>query len=333
MTVPKEKVYAVIMAGGKGERLWPLSTEERPKPLISLNGNQTLLEETVQRLFPLLLPENIIVVANETSVDQFRKILPIPVENIIAEPCRRNTAPCVALATALIRRRTEDAVIIMLPADHKIFPVKSFQKDLAACVDNVEYGNLLILGVLPNFPATGYGYAKIGEEIAPGFYKVVAFREKPDEKTARNYVMSGDYCWNCGIFIWTAAAITESFKRYYPALFEKIEVWVGGKDFQDDFAECDEISFDYAVMEKAENVVVKLVSFYWSDIGSFRSIYNLCDKDEYGNAICAQGRVIVENSDLNLIVCDDDTEIRLHSLRKYAVIKSGKRLLISEFPE
>ena len=155
MNFAKEKIFAVIMAGGKGERLWPLSTEERPKPLLSLNGQQTLLEETVQRLFPLLDAENILVITDEKSAVQAREILSIPPENVIAEPCRRNTAPCIALATALIKQRCEDAVMIVLPADHKITPVKRFQEDLLDCIKESANGNLAVLGIVPDNPATG----------------------------------------------------------------------------------------------------------------------------------------------------------------------------------
>ena len=142
MKIAKEKVFAVIMAGGKGERLWPISTEDRPKPLVAFDGEQTLLEETVQRLFPLLNAENIMVVTDKKSAVPAKELLPIPEENIIVEPCRRNTAPCIALAAALIRRKCEDALMIVLPADHRITPVRKFQEDLAACLEQAQKGSL-----------------------------------------------------------------------------------------------------------------------------------------------------------------------------------------------
>ena len=206
MKITKDKIFAVIMAGGKGERLQPLSSEERPKPLISLNGQQTLLEETVQRLFPLLQAENVLVITDEKSAVLAREILPIPSENIIAEPCRRNTAPCIAQAAALVKQRCEEAVMIVLPADHKITPVKRFQEDLQDCIEQANSGSLTILGVVPEKPATGYGYICAGEKIEHGFYKVESFKEKPDFETARKYIADGNYWWNCGIFVWTAAA-------------------------------------------------------------------------------------------------------------------------------
>ena len=329
MKIAKDKIFAVIMAGGKGERLWPLSTEERPKPLIALNGQQTLLEETVQRLFPLLNAENVFVITDEKSAVQAREILMLPEENIIAEPCRRNTAPCIALAAALIRRKCEDATMIVLPADHRITPVKRFQEDLLDCIEQAQNGSLTILGVTPDKPATGYGYINAGEKIAPGVYKVNAFKEKPDFSTAQHYMMDGNYWWNCGIFVWQVNAIAEAFQKYNPALFEKFKAWSKGSGYQQDFETCEKISIDYAVMEKASNVVVKQASFQWSDLGTLEALYEITMKDFHENAISTQGKIQLEESVQNLIFCDDNTEIRLEKIKNCAIIKSGKSLLVT----
>ena len=329
MKIAREKIFAVIMAGGKGERLWPLSTEERPKPMMSLNGQQTLLEDTVQRLFPLLKAENILVMTDEKSAVQARDILMLPAENIIAEPCRRNTAPCIALAAALIKRKCPDAVMIILPADHRIAPVKRFQEDLLDCIEQAQNGTLTILGVTPDKPATGYGYINAGEKIAPGIYKVNAFKEKPDFDTAQHYMMDGNYWWNCGIFVWQVNAIAEAFKKYCPALYEKFVSWVAGNDYTADFESCEKISIDYAVMEKADNVAVKQASFQWNDLGTLAALYEITMKDFHENAISTQGKIQLEESNQNLIFCDDNTEIRMENIKKCAVIKSGKSLLIT----
>ena len=329
MNIAKEKIFAVIMAGGKGERLWPLSTEERPKPLLSLNGQQTLLEETVQRLFPLLNAENILVITDEKSAVQAREILMLPEENVIAEPCRRNTAPCIALAAALIKRKCADATMIILPADHRIAPVKRFQEDLIDCIEEAQKGNLTILGVTPDNPATGYGYINAGEKTAPGIYKVNAFKEKPDFETARNYMMDGNYWWNCGIFVWQVATIADSFKKYNPALYQKFEEWSNGRDYRTDFESCEKISIDYAIMEKADNVTVKQASFQWNDLGTLGALYEITMKDFYKNAISTKGKIQIENAEQNLIFCDDDTEIRMENIRNCAIIKSGKSLLVT----
>ena len=329
MKIDKNKTFAVIMAGGKGERLWPLSTEERPKPLISLNGQQTLLEDTVQRLFPLLNAENVFVITDEKSAVQAREILMLPEENIIAEPCRRNTAPCIALAAALIRRRCADATMVVLPADHRITPVKRFQEDLIDCIEQAQNGSLTILGITPDKPATGYGYINAGEKIAPGIYKVNAFKEKPDFETAQHYMMDGNYWWNCGIFVWQIQTLAEAFRKYNPALYEKFAGWVNGDEYQQNFANCDKISIDYAIMEKADNVVVKQASFQWNDLGTLGALYEITMKDFHENAISTQGRIQLDEADQNLIFCDDDTEIRMENIKKCAIIKSGKSLLIT----
>ena len=329
MKIAREKIFAVIMAGGKGERLWPLSTEERPKPMMSLNGQQTLLEDTVQRLFPLLNAENVLVITDEKSAVQARDILMLPAENIIAKPCRRNTAPCIALAAALIKRKCPDAVMIILPADHRIAPVKRFQEDLLDCIEQAQNGTLTILGVTPDKPATGYGYINAGEKIAPGIYKVNAFKEKPDFETAQHYMMDGNYWWNCGIFVWQVSAIAEAFKKYCPALHEKFVSWAAGNDYTTDFERCEKISIDYAVMEKADNVAVKQASFQWNDLGTLAALYEITMKDFHENAISTQGKIQLEESNQNLIFCDDNTEIRMENIKKCAVIKSGKSLLIT----
>ena len=329
MSFVKEKIFAVIMAGGKGERLWPLSTGDRPKPLLCLNGEQTLLEDTVQRLFPLLAAENIFVVTDEKTSVQARRLLTIPPENIIAEPCRRNTAPCIALTAALIRRKCEDATMIVLPADHRISPVKSFQEDLTDCIEEAQNGSLAILGVTPDKPATGYGYINAGEKIGPSIYKVNAFKEKPDVETARRYMQDGKYWWNCGIFIWQLKTIAEAFRQYAPSLYEKFEFWANGGDYQENFAGCEKISIDYAIMEKAENIAVKQATFQWSDLGTLGALYEITPKDLRENAVRADGKIQLDDSTRNLICCDDDTEIRVEKMEHCAVIKSGKLLLIT----
>ena len=324
-----EKLFAVIMAGGKGERLWPISTEDCPKPLISLDGRQTLLEDTVQRLFPLVKAENILVITDSKSAVRAREILSLPAENIIAEPCRRNTAPCIALAAAVVQKRCPDAVMVVLPADHKISPVRRFQEDLRDCIALAQAGYLTVLGVVPDTPATGYGYINVGEKISSCGYKVASFREKPDPETAVQYLWSGNYWWNCGIFVWKTEAIAQAFQKYAPKLYEKFLSWSGGSDYQLDFAECEKNSIDYAVMEKADNVAAKQASFQWNDLGTLESLYALTVKDNCENAIRSAGSVQLEDANGNFIFCDDETEIRLTHLRNCAVVKSGKSLLIT----
>ncbi len=322
-----KKVFAVIMAGGAGERLWPLSTEQRPKPMISLDGKNSLLEATVQRLFPLLPPEQIFVIADKFSAPAIRSLLTLPPENIIAEPCRRNTAPCVALATALIKRKCPDSVIIMLPADHLISPVNAFQNDLKHAIAAALDGHLVTLGVQPVCPATGFGYIHAGEELEYGVNRVVQFKEKPCAELAQQYLDAGNYFWNCGIFIWKTDTIERAFHEHLPALGKKIAAWTDGKDYTEDFADCEKISIDYGIMEKTDNVAVRKVSFSWNDAGTPESLFDLFQKDVSGNAVQAENSLLCESSG-NLVCCDDGTEIRISGLNNFIVIKSGNGLLI-----
>lgn len=171
------KLYAVIMAGGRGERFWPASRYSRPKQLLPLLSERSMIEETVQRLFPLIAPERLLVVTNREFVTKIRELLPIPAENVIGEPVGRDTAPCVALAAALVKRRDPEATMVLLPADHVIHPARLFQETLCAAAEQAQAGALVTLGVAPGYAATGYGYIHIGDMVAPGFYKVLEFRE------------------------------------------------------------------------------------------------------------------------------------------------------------
>ena len=323
----QNKIFAVIMAGGKGERLWPLSTEERPKPLIPLTDNLTLLEGTIQRLFPLMMPENIFVISDERSAPVIRDLLTIPSENVVAEPCRRNTAACVALATALVKRKCPDGVIVMLPADHLISPASEIQNDLRHCIETAQAGYLVTMGVRPTYPATGYGYIQAGDELSDRTFRVSQFKEKPAVEIAQQYLDAGTYFWNCGIFIWQAATIEQAFHRHLPALGRKLAGWADGIDYRTDFAECESISIDYGIMEKADNVAVRKVLFSWCDVGTLDSLYDLFTKDDQGNAVRAD-RADLQKCSGNLVCCDDGTEIRIVGLNNFAVVKSGNGLLI-----
>ena len=237
MTGNTPHLFAVIMAGGRGERFWPAGRQEHPKQLLPLLGETTMIEETVQRLFPMLAPEQILVITNLAYVDQVRDLLPVPAENVIGEPEGRDTAPCVALATALVARRDPEATVIVLPADHVIRPAKIFQDTLLAAVRIAQTGTLVTFGITPTRPATGYGYIYAGEPVADGFRKILAFKEKPDVETAEGFSRDGNFKWNNGMFIWRVDTIAEAFRRYAPSLSAKLEDWQNGGDYRRNFAE------------------------------------------------------------------------------------------------
>ncbi len=320
------KLYAVVMAGGRGERFWPAGRVNRPKQLLPLFGDQTMLEETVLRLFPLIAPERLLVITNQSYVEQVRSLLPIPAENVIGEPVGRDTAPCVALATALVRRRDPDATMILVPADHLIRPAKLFQDTLRFAVKEAQNNALVTIGIVPTGPSTGYGYLQLGEEVLPGCRKALAFKEKPDVATAEKFFRDGNYRWNSGMFIWQVSAISAEFARCAPALSEKLEAWAQGADYTQDFASCQKISIDYAVMEKAADVLVCDANFYWNDVGSWGSLRSVLPPDENGNAV--RGTVVALDAVNNVLVNESDGVLGVVGIRDCAIVRSGNGVLV-----
>lgn len=330
-------LYAVVMAGGHGERFWPMGRRNTPKQLLPLIGDKTMLEETVLRLFPLLAPENVIVITNSHFVDQVRSLLPIPPENVIGEPASRNTAPCVALAAALIQRKdpSANATMILLPADHVIRPAKALQHILRQSAEMASGGALVTLGVTPSYASTGYGYIHCGESVAHGFYKALAFREKPDRQTAEGFFSDGNFKWNSGIFIWQTNSIYQEFQEHCPELAGFMDHLLAAKDFtaclDAEFERCPKISIDYAVMEKAHNVIVGNASFYWNDIGSWSSLRSLFQQDANGN-VC-KGLTTAIDTTNSVLIGDNDTMIGVIGMRDIAVVKSGNGLLVCPLSE
>ena len=213
-------VYAIIMAGGRGTRFWPAGRYSRPKQLLAISSEETMIEITCQRLFPLFAPENILVITNREFVTEIQNLLPIPSENVIGEPVGRDTASCVALAAAILQRRDPYATMVFLPADHLIRPVQQFHKAIINAVSMAISGDYLItFGLRPEYPACGYGYIEIGENIFKHGYRVKRFLEKPDIDTAQSFFNSGNYYWNCGIFVWTIETIINEFRKYCPDIY------------------------------------------------------------------------------------------------------------------
>ena len=295
----KEKVFAIVMAGGKGERFWPQSRMSHPKQLLRLIGNLTLIEQTVERLLPLVLPENIIVISNEDYVAPMRSLLAnIPAANIIGEPVGRDTAACIGLAAAVVkaRRKSDDAVMMFLPADHVIREKELLLRSLAAGLDAAASGKVVTIGVVPTYPSTGYGYIHCGKKLDTKsdmeFYESIGFKEKPDLETAMRFVEEGCYKWNSGMFIWSCSALMQALKKFMPKLFgavEEIEKSIGAGTFEktlkDIYPSLEKISIDYAVMEKIDNVVVEKCTFDWDDVGSWTALRNQIKPKEHNNVV------------------------------------------------
>ncbi len=307
-------VYAVIMAGGIGSRFWPQSRKDNPKQFLRVFDDHTLIQNTVARLQGVVPPERILIVTHERYVEQTREQLPaVPEENILAEPVARNTAPCIAFAAVKLAARDPDAAMVVLPADHVIRNVKSFHAVLRAAVEKAQEDDALVtIGINPTHPETGYGYIQFdGQTDAngqdePHAYAVKTFAEKPDLATAERFVDSGDFLWNSGMFVWRADVILEQIQRHLPAAFEAFEPVreaIGSADehaaVAEAYSKSPHISIDYGVMERADKVFVVPASFGWSDVGDWRAVYELSEKDEHGNALT--GNVIVHDSSRCLV--------------------------------
>ncbi len=294
-------IYAVIMAGGFGSRLWPKSREKSPKQLLHIIGDGTMIQNTISRLQPIIPYERIYVVTNQSQVAGLREQAPqIPPGNIIAEPFGRNTAPCVALAAEALRDQDAEGVMVVLPADHFIQNVGEFQEKLRlACEAASVMGCLVTMGITPTRPETGFGYIQQSEEgdqgnpfHDQGVRSVLTFAEKPDLPTAERFLASGDFLWNSGMFVWRIDSILDALRKFLPDLYEQVETihsLRGADDYTERLAEIygqiHPISIDYGIMEKADNVFVIQCEFGWSDVGSWDETYRLSRKDANGNSI------------------------------------------------
>ena len=295
-----ENYYAIVMAGGKGERFWPQSRSSHPKQLLRLIGNLTLIEQTVARLMPLIKSENIIVITNNDYVAPMQSLLTdLPPENIIGEPVGRDTAPCVALAAGIVMARSQNknAVMMLLPADHIIRDTESMLKVLDDSAKVALQGNIVTIGVNPSFASTGYGYIQCGEQLPVqdskiSFFKSLGFKEKPNLTTAENFIAENCYKWNSGMFVWTVDTILKAFKQHAPALKKCASTLQQAAEqgkletvLAEEYPKCDKISIDYAVMEKVNNVIVAECIFDWDDVGSWTALRNQIRPRENNNVI------------------------------------------------
>ena len=331
------KHYAVVMAGGRGERFWPAGRLAKPKQFISFGREQTMLEDTVQRLFPYFSAENILVVTGSGYADKVAELLSIPPENIISEPNRRNTTGCIALAAAEIRRREKggNAIMVALPADHVITPVSAFHATLRQAEEVALGGKLVTVGVIPTRPDTAYGYIRTGSVVTPGVFDVDEFKEKPDAATAREYFVSGNYRWNSGIFVWQNDVIIRDIARNLPEVGDFIEKYSTSEDhiafLKESFASLPSVAIDYAVLERSRDINCVEGSFYWNDLGSWSSLFELDAPDENGNV--SRGKNILVDTRHCVVCGDDSTLIGVIGMRDAAIIKSGNGILVCPLSE
>ncbi len=330
--------YCVIMAGGIGSRFWPVSTIEKPKQFIDiLNTGRSLLQQTFDRFNKIIPASNIIVVTGLEHERLVKEQLPeIPESNILSEPMRRNTAPCIAYATYKIMQRNPQASVVVTPSDHLIIDEEEFISNIIKGLNfAVQYKALLTLGIKPDRPATGFGYIQIDTENKYGIYhKIKSFTEKPHLELAKFFVKSGEFYWNSGIFIWSIQSIKDAFSVFMPELFHLFEEnsqCFGTSDERQAvtkiYSDAKSISIDYGVMEKADNVYMHCTNFGWSDLGTWNSVYNVSKKDKNNNVIHGS-KIALFDSDNNYVLMPEGKMAVIKDIEDLIVVDSGDTLLI-----
>lgn len=333
------KTTAVIMAGGRGERFWPRSRKTLPKQFLPLvDREKTMIQQTAERISPLVMPEDIFIVTNKDYIKLCRSQLPqIPAENILAEPMSRNTAPCIGLAAAHIQKKYNDAIMLVLASDHVIKYEKMFISTLKQAIAvAAENEHLLTIGITPSHPDTGYGY--INFEIddncssTPGVFSVKRFVEKPDIKTAKEYLDSGMYLWNSGMFVWKCSTILSNIRKLLPDMYEglmRVQKAIGTQEEErvlvKEYSVLQSVSIDYGIMENAESIYTIPGYFGWDDVGSWLSLERINQTNEYGNIV--SGNVItIETKDS--IVQGSDKLIAMVGVEGLVIVDTEDAILI-----
>ena len=332
-------LHAVIMAGGSGTRFWPQSRKRTPKQLLRLAGSRTMIQQTAERCRGWVDPSRLWIVTNEVQAEATMEQLPeVPPRTVLREPAARNTAPCVGLAAIQILEQDPDGIMFVMPADHVIQTDEAFAAAARKAVETIEGDDskLVLFGVIPTFPATGYGYIERGEllsSVAPHLYRVNAFREKPHRTLAEEYLRDGRFFWNCGIFCWKAQTIVDLLKLHEPELHAGLmRIASGihdGRDTEviaDEFPTLKSISIDYAVLERAQNVVVIEAPFQWDDVGSWLSLPRLNGSDAEGNTI--DGPFCGVDTQGCIIRTTDDHLIATLGLRNMIIVHTSDATLV-----
>lgn len=330
--------YCIIMAGGIGSRFWPLSKDNYPKQFLDILGTgKSFIRSTYERFSPVIPDENFLVVTNKAYKQLVLEHLPmLQPDQVLCEPARRNTAPCIAYAAYHIQSRCKDANIVVTPADHLVTNEVEFQRIIRLGFDFLANNPnaLMTIGIKPSRPETGYGYIQVPkQELLPEVVKVEMFKEKPDYDTAVKFVSEGNYFWNSGIFLWTLDGIMQAFKQYLPEMVEVFEKGIYNfgtpeeQDFiNDHFVDCPNISIDYGVMEKSPNTFTIPADFGWSDIGTWGSLFTHAKKDENGNA--KRGKVVSVDNRNTIINIEEGTEAVVEGLEDYLVAYRDHSLLV-----
>jgi mannose-1-phosphate guanylyltransferase len=330
--------YVAIMAGGIGSRFWPMSRTSLPKQFLDILGiGKTLIQQTYERYSKLIPKENIYVITADEYTEIVKKQLPdLLVDNILAEPSRKNTAPCIAYIAFKLLKKDPNAVMIAAPADNLILETDAFVATAEKALDFVSHINALVtIGIKPTYPNTGYGYLQHeAAEVATDIHKVKIFTEKPNVELAKAFIASGDFLWNAGIFIWKVKNIIAAFEKHEPELYDlfaaekdKLNTAEERRAIETIYPQCTNISIDFAIMEKAENVYTTPASFTWSDLGTWNSAWENKDKDYFGNAVVGKNVMVVDANNC-IVHVPDNKLVLLQGLKDYIIVDTKDVLLI-----
>jgi len=333
MSDNKTKIYSILLAGGTGTRLWPVSRELYPKQLVSFIGKDSLVQSTVKRLSPVLDTENIRVVCGAEHFHEIarhiKEIGVSPQGKILCEPCGRNTAPAILLAVLTILKHEPDAILFVFPADHVIRDVGEFQNRLKSAVILADRDLIVTFGIKPGYPETGYGYIEGDKKLSHEALTVKRFVEKPDIKTAEQYIAAGNFFWNSGMFAFKASVIRHEFKAFHPEMLEQMEALLSESDSitKSDYEQLEDISIDYAIMEKTEKGVILPSDFGWSDIGSWKSLYDFLPKDKNSNVI--DGDVIAKDTK-HCFIMGRERLIATNHLENIVIVETPDSVFVSD---
>lgn len=329
--------YAVLMAGGVGSRFWPISTTDYPKQFHDMLGTgDTLIQKTFQRLNRFVPTENILILTNERYNDLVLEQLPMVSQGqVVLEPAMRNTAPCILYAALKIQKMNPNGVMIVAPSDHWIEDEEAFAADVTACFDKCEKEQVLCtLGIKPTFPNTGFGYIEFDKSDERDIKKVNQFREKPDYETAKEFLFQGNFLWNAGIFMWSVKTIIDAFKEHQSTQFS---LFHGGlaclntseeKSFiAENYPKSENISIDYAILEKSDAIYVREATFDWNDLGTWGSLFDKLDKDGMGNAV-VNAKLLAEDANGNMIRTPKGKIVVIDGLKDYIIVDKEEVLLI-----
>ncbi len=332
MTLRKLNVYPILLAGGTGTRLWPISRELTPKQLVSLVGDDSLIQNTIKRLSPAVDTERLrIVCGNEHLFEIARHLEAMGVSSegkIITEPCGRNTAPAILLAILNTLKDEEDAVLLVFPSDHVIRDIEGFHERLETAVNLAGQGHIVTFGIKPDRPETGYGYIEGAEDVEEGALKIRRFVEKPDMDTAKGYLEKGNFFWNSGIFAFKASSMLEEFREFEPELLKSMQaIQDDDPDIAGKYEALPNISIDYAIMERTAKGVVLPSDFGWSDIGTWETLYNFLPKDSDNNVV--EGDVILKETS-NCLIRADNRLVVANGLENIVVVETPDTVFVSD---